>query len=162
MILQYFSTDHTKCHNTKENKLSRLSIYAHWTRHLQNQPLTVYQHLTPQGKDPVRTAELTHSVSVTKTSQSVLHRETDRCVFWDPHTTHKYILWKECEFLYGLDGPGIEFRWRRYFLQPVQTGPGANPASCTTGTRSLSPGVKRPGRDFVHSHSSSAGVDKNE
>ena len=42
---------------------------------------------------------------------------------------------------YGLDGPGIESRWRRDFSASVQTGPGAHPASCTTGTGS-SPGVK--------------------
>ena len=34
---------------------------------------------------------------------------------------------------YGMDGPGIESRWRRGF-PPVQTGPGAHPASCTRGT----------------------------
>jgi uncharacterized membrane protein YqiK len=32
------------------------------------------------------------------------------------------------------------------FAAPVQTGPGAHPASCTVGTGSLH-GVKRPGRD---------------
>jgi hypothetical protein len=37
---------------------------------------------------------------------------------------------------YGLDGPG----WGQDF-PPVQTGPGAHPASCTRGTRSFS-GVK--------------------
>jgi hypothetical protein len=37
---------------------------------------------------------------------------------------------------YGLDGPGIECRWGRDFL-PVQTGPGAHPASCTMGTVSF-------------------------
>jgi hypothetical protein len=36
----------------------------------------------------------------------------------------------------GLDGPGIESRWGRNF-QPVQTGPGAHPASCTMCTRSF-------------------------
>jgi hypothetical protein len=41
---------------------------------------------------------------------------------------------------YGLDGPGIESRWGRDF-SPVQTGPGAHPASCTMGTGSF-PGVK--------------------
>ena len=40
---------------------------------------------------------------------------------------------------YGLDGPGIESRLGRDF-PPVQTGPGAHPASCTMGTGSL-PGV---------------------
>jgi len=41
---------------------------------------------------------------------------------------------------YGLDGPGIESRWRRDF-PPVQTGPEAHPASCKMGTGSF-PGVK--------------------
>jgi len=35
---------------------------------------------------------------------------------------------------YGLDGPGIESWWGRDFSAPVQTGPGAHPASCTMGT----------------------------
>ena len=34
---------------------------------------------------------------------------------------------------YGLDGPGIESRWWGRFSAPVQTGPGAHPACCTTG-----------------------------
>jgi hypothetical protein len=42
---------------------------------------------------------------------------------------------------YGIDGPGIEFRWGARFSAPVQTGPGAQPASCTMGTWSL-PGVE--------------------
>jgi hypothetical protein len=42
---------------------------------------------------------------------------------------------------YELDGPGIESLWGRNFSAPVQTGPGAHPASCTTGTGSF-PGVK--------------------
>jgi len=42
---------------------------------------------------------------------------------------------------YWLDGPGIESRWRSKFSAPVQTGPGAHPASCTMGTWSFS-GVK--------------------
>ena len=46
---------------------------------------------------------------------------------------------------YGLDGPGVEFRWQARFFAPVKTGPGAHPASCTMGTGSF-PGVKRPGR----------------
>ena len=41
---------------------------------------------------------------------------------------------------YGLDGPGIESRCGRDF-PPVQTGPGAHPASCKMGTGSF-PGVK--------------------
>jgi hypothetical protein len=42
---------------------------------------------------------------------------------------------------YGLDGPGIESRWWERFSAPVQTGPGAHPASCTMGTGSF-PGVE--------------------
>ena len=48
---------------------------------------------------------------------------------------------------YGLDGPGIESQWSEIFrpsrpaLGPIQTGPGAHPASCTMGTGSF-PGVK--------------------
>jgi len=46
---------------------------------------------------------------------------------------------------YGLDDPGIESRWGARFSAPVQTGPGANPASHTIGTGYFL-GVKRPGR----------------
>ena len=46
---------------------------------------------------------------------------------------------------YGLDGLGIESRWEARFSAPVQTGPGAHPASYTMGTGSLSQ-VNRPGR----------------
>ena len=38
---------------------------------------------------------------------------------------------------YGLDGPGIESRWRARVSAPVQTGPGAYPASCTMGSGSF-------------------------
>ena len=40
---------------------------------------------------------------------------------------------------YGLDGPGIEFRWEGVarFSAPVQTDPGAHPASCTIVTGSF-------------------------
>ena len=41
---------------------------------------------------------------------------------------------------YGLDSPGIKSRWGWDFL-PVQTSPGAHPASCKMGTGSF-PGVK--------------------
>jgi len=43
---------------------------------------------------------------------------------------------------YRLDGPRIESRWGARFSAPVQTGPGAYPASCTMGTGSF-PGLKR-------------------
>ena len=42
---------------------------------------------------------------------------------------------------YRLDGPGIESRWGAIFSAPVQTGPGAHPASCTMDTGSF-PEVK--------------------
>ena len=45
---------------------------------------------------------------------------------------------------YGMDGPGIESRWRRDF-PPFQTGPGYHPASCTMGTGSFPGGKERPG-----------------
>ena len=51
--------------------------------------------------------------------------------------------------LYGLDGPGIESWWGARFSAPVQTGPGAHPASYAMGTGSF-PGVKRPGRGVEH------------
>jgi hypothetical protein len=38
---------------------------------------------------------------------------------------------------YGLDDPGIESQWGARFSAPVQTGPGAHPASCTMGTGSF-------------------------
>ena len=50
---------------------------------------------------------------------------------------------------YGLDGPRIESRWGARFSAPLQTGPGAHPASCTIGTGSFS-GVKRSGRGADH------------
>jgi hypothetical protein len=43
--------------------------------------------------------------------------------------------------VYGLDGSGIEPRLGSRFSAPVQTGPGAHPASCTMGTGSF-PEVK--------------------
>ena len=58
---------------------------------------------------------------------------------------------------YGLDGPGIESQWEARFFAPVQTGPGAHPASYTMGTGSF-PGVKRPGRGVDHRPPSSAEV----
>jgi hypothetical protein len=42
---------------------------------------------------------------------------------------------------YGLDVPGIESRWGTRFPAPLQTGPGAVPATCTMGTGSF-PEVK--------------------
>jgi hypothetical protein len=38
---------------------------------------------------------------------------------------------------YGLNGPGIEFRWEATFYAPFQAGPGPHPASCTVCTGSF-------------------------
>jgi hypothetical protein len=46
---------------------------------------------------------------------------------------------------YKLDGPVIEFHWAARFSAPVQTGPGAYPASYTMGNGSF-PEVKLSGR----------------
>jgi hypothetical protein len=43
---------------------------------------------------------------------------------------------------YGLDGPGIEFRWGRDFPYPSRPALGAYPASCTMG---LFPGGEAAG-----------------
>jgi len=45
----------------------------------------------------------------------------------------------------GWTAPGIESLWRRDLSAPVQTGPGAHPASYTVGTGSLCPGEKAAG-----------------
>ena len=58
---------------------------------------------------------------------------------------------------YGLDSPGIEFRWGRVFHETVQNGPGTHPPSYTMGTVSL-PRVKQPGRDVDHPTPSRAEV----
>jgi hypothetical protein len=59
-------------------------------------------------------------------------------------------------YIFG-EGPGIESQWGARFSVPVQTGPGAHPASYTMGTGSF-PGVKRPGRGVDHQTPSSAEV----
>ena len=79
------------------------------------------------------------------------------CVFLMIHTVHADSTSKQqgrdssvgIATRYGLDGPGIESRWGARFSAPVQTGPGAHPATCTMGTGSF-PGVKRPGRGADH------------
>jgi hypothetical protein len=59
---------------------------------------------------------------------------------------------------YGLDVPGIDPRWEgARFSAPVNTDPGAHPASCTMGTGSF-PGVKLPWRGGDHPSRSGAEV----
>ena len=75
---------------------------------------------------------------------------------YTPCTTWDGIAFSVCiTSCYGLDGPGIESRWR--FSAPIQTGPGSHPASKTMGTGSF-PGVKRPGRGVDHPPPSSTEV----
>jgi len=59
---------------------------------------------------------------------------------------------------YGLHGPGIIPVEARFYA-PIQTGPGAQPSSCTISTGSF-PVVKRPGRAADNSQPSSAVVKK--
>jgi hypothetical protein len=61
------------------------------------------------------------------------------------------------ETRYGLDSPGIEFRWGRDFVHPSRPNLGGHPASYTIRTGSF-PGVKQPGRGVDHPHPSSAEV----
>jgi len=62
---------------------------------------------------------------------------------------------------YELDGPGIESRWGARFSTPVQTSPGAHPASFTMGIRSFRGGGKeRPWSDADPSLPSGAMVKK--
>jgi hypothetical protein len=60
---------------------------------------------------------------------------------------------------YGLDGPGIESRWRRDFSHTSRPalGPTQRPVQWAPG---LSPGVKRPRRGADHPPPSSAEVKK--
>jgi hypothetical protein len=58
---------------------------------------------------------------------------------------------------YGLDGLGSNPSGDEIFC-PVQTGPGAHPASCTIGTGSFPEGKVRPGRAADRSPPSSAVV----
>ena len=59
---------------------------------------------------------------------------------------------------YGLDDPGIKYRWGARFSASIQTGPRAHPASYTRGTGSF-PGVERPGRAVDHPPPSSSVVE---
>ena len=72
-------------------------------------------------------------------------------------TRRKALLQLDINICYGLDGPGIESRCGASFSAPVQTGPGAYPASYTTGTESF-PGVEQLGRGVDHPPPSSAEV----
>ena len=59
---------------------------------------------------------------------------------------------------YGLGGPGIESRCGRGFPHPSRTALGAFLAYYTVGTGFFFLGVKRPGGDLDHTHTSSAEI----
>ena len=61
---------------------------------------------------------------------------------------------------YGLDGPGIEYRWGARFSAPVKTGPVAHPVSCTMGIGSFPRDKERRGREAEPLLPSSAVVKK--
>ena len=102
---------------------------------------------------------LVHTLIVTirlTTHQRKLLRKSYYIILHHPYISSRFQLHKYCTSMiipcglgstvgivtgYGLDSPGIESRWGARFSAPVQTGPGAHPASCTMGTRSF-PGVK--------------------
>ena len=61
---------------------------------------------------------------------------------------------------YGLDSPGIEFPVGARFSAPVQTGPGAQTASCSMSSGSFLGGKERPESDADPSPPSNAVVKK--
>ena len=63
---------------------------------------------------------------------------------------------------YGLDGTRIESRWGARFSAPVQTGPGAYPASCTMGTGSFPGGRGGRGVTLTSPPSSAAVLERVE
>ena len=66
---------------------------------------------------------------------------------WEITRVYPNILYRFDSLRAGRSGDRIPVGAR--FSAPVQTGPGAYPASCTMGTGSF-PGVKRPGRGADH------------
>jgi hypothetical protein len=74
-------------------------------------------------------------------------------VWWIPGPDRSVVIATH----YGLEDPGIESRCEAIFSPPVQTDPGANPASQTMGTGSF-PGVKRQRLGINHPFPCSAEV----
>jgi hypothetical protein len=77
-----------------------------------------------------------HSKTISQTNCASFNKFT---VVLGPRQFSRYCDWLRA------GRSGIESRWGRDFFAHVQTGPGAQPASCTMGTGSF-PGVKQPGR----------------
>jgi hypothetical protein len=100
------------------------------------------------------------------------HMHSSRMFHFNPHLRLFFKLRRSTRILcagssvgiatcYVLDGPGIESRWEARFSAPVQTGPGAHPASCTVGTGSF-PGIERGRGVTLTPTPSSAEVQKTE
>jgi len=122
--------NHKKKPSSDETEIPNSSLYLN----LYNNFHTIYNNETDISKINILIfnffCELLH------VSNPKFHLQKDGCIYSFGIATG-----------YGLDGPGIESRWGARFFAPVQTGPGAHPAACTMGTRSL-PGVKS-GRDVT-------------
>ena len=101
---------------------------------------------------------------------NVMLPNLDKCIsacytrvflMYDKKWLARYMVWVgtvQSATPCGLNGPGIESRWGgARFSSPVQSDPGAQPASCKMGTGSF-PAVKRPGRGVDHPPSSRAEV----
>jgi hypothetical protein len=96
-------------------------------------PLYWYRHVPLPSANSVKTPFLISKTSSVHTTSTTIYR---------------IIMVRDSSVgiatLYGLDGPGIESQWGARFTAPVQTGPGANPASYKMGTGSF-PEIERPG-----------------
>jgi hypothetical protein len=80
----------------------------------------------------------------TKSTSQIISSVTEHncpvnCCHWSTYVNAVGIAIR-----YTLDDSGIESRWKRDFSAPVQTGPGAHPASYTMGTGTF-PGISGRG-----------------
>jgi len=103
-----------------------------------NVKLVMYDHNGNQGATGIVTKE--HFGSHTG---KTFNRFTTKTATWDRDSA------VGIETRYGLDGLGIESRWRRDFPHPSIPAMGAHTASYTVRTGSFS-GVKQPGRGVDH------------
>jgi hypothetical protein len=77
--------------------------------------------------------------SINQTIRCVPWRELRVRIGWGILELHSPSFWTALDNSVGIktryvtDGPGIEFRWEETFSAPIQTGPGAHPASRAMG-----------------------------